>query len=103
MRLILGLSLIAALSLPGCASYPTSMVNQGAADAGIWVSGAPAGAQVRVAGAILGPATSFANSRNTVALEPGRHEIEIVSPGGGVVSRQVVVLSAGAIYEVRVR
>jgi hypothetical protein len=103
MRLPTILAGAMALALVGCASYPTSSVSQGAADAGIWISGAPAGAQIRVAGMVLGPADSFADNRHVAPLEPGRHEIEIVSAGGQVVSRQVVVLSAGAKYEVRAR
>lgn len=103
MRLPSILAAAATLALMGCASYPTSSVSQGAADAGIWISGAPAGAQVRVAGTILGSASSFADNRNVAPLEPGRHEIEIVSAGGEVVSRQIVVLSPGAKYQVRVR
>lgn len=103
MRLPTVLAVAVTLTLVGCASYPTSSVSQGAADAGIWISGAPAGAQIRVAGAVLGPANSFADSRHVAPLEPGRHEVEIVAVGGAVISRQVVVLSAGAVYEVRVR
>lgn len=103
MRLPLILTAAVTLALVGCASYPTSSVSQGAADAGIWISGAPAGAQVRVAGAVLGPANLFTDSRHVAPLEPGRHEIEIVSAGGEVVSSQVVVLTAGARYQVRVR
>jgi hypothetical protein len=96
-------AVVVMMVLSGCASYPTSSVSQGAADAGIWISGAPAGAQIRVAGTVLGPVISFGDSRHVAPLEPGRHEVEIVSAGGEVVSRQVVVLSAGAKYEVRVR
>lgn len=103
MRLPKIFTVAVTMVLAGCASYPTSSVSQGAADAGIWISGAPAGAQIRVAGTVLGPAISFADSRHVAPLEPGRHEVEIVSAGGEVVSRQVVVLSAGAKYEVRVR
>lgn len=103
MRLLTIPTVAVTLTLLGCASYPTSSVSQGAADAGIWISGAPAGAQIRVAGRVLGGADSFADNRHLAPLEPGRHEIEIVSAGGEVVSRQVVVLSAGAKYEVRVR
>lgn len=103
MRLPSVLAVAVTLTLIGCASYPTSSVSQGAADAGIWISGAPAGAVVRVAGTVLGPVNSFSDSRHLAPLEPGRHEVEIVSVGGEVVSRQVVILSAGAKYEVRVR
>lgn len=103
MRLPSLLTIAATLSLVGCASYPTSSVNQGAADAGIWVSGAPMGAQVRVAGTVLGPAAAFTDARHAAAIEPGRHDVEIVSSSGEVISRQVVMLAAGAKYEVRVR
>lgn len=103
MRLPSLLTIAAILSLVGCASYPTSSVNQGAADASIWISGAPIGAQVRVAGAVLGPASTFADAGHAAKLEPGRHEVEIVSVSGEVISRQVVMLAAGAKYEVRVR
>jgi len=103
MRLPSILTLAASVTLFGCASYPTTSVNQGASDAGIWISGAPVGALIRVAGTVLGPATGFADNRNVARLEPGRHEVEILSSNGEVVSRQVVMLSAGAKYEVRVR
>lgn len=103
MRLPFLLTIAATLSLVGCASYPTSSVNQGAADAGIWISGAPVGAQVRVSGAVMGPANTFADAGHAVRLEPGRHEVEILSANGEIISRQVVMLSAGAKYEVRVR
>lgn len=103
MRLPSFLVVAATFSLVGCASYPTSSTNQGADDAGIWISGAPIGAQVRVAGGLLGPATTFADARHAAVLEPGRHEVEIVSASGEVISRQVVILAAGAKYEVRVR
>lgn len=103
MRLLSILTAVVTLTITGCASYPTSSVSQGADDAGIWISGAPAGAQVRVAGRVLGPASSFANNRAVASLEAGRHEVEILSANGEVVSRQVVILSAGAKYEVRVR
>lgn len=99
------ISLVAAMGLAvsACASYPTSSVNQGAADAGIWVSRAPAGALVLVAGQVVGPAIDYADNKHVISLEPGRHEVEIVNSDGQVISRQVVVLSAGAKYEVRAR
>ena len=103
MRTPLFLAVAASITLVGCASYPTSSVNQGAADAGIWISGAPSGAQVRVAGAVIGPVAAFGDSQHVARLEPGRHEVEILAPNGEVLSRQVVMLSAGAKYEVRVR
>ena len=103
MRAPLVLALVSALTSAACGSYPTSSVSQGAADGGIWISGAPADAQVRVAGRILGSANSFSDNRHVLSLEPGRHEVEIVSPNGAVIARQIVMLANGAKYEVRVR
>lgn len=95
------LPLVMAFIVSACA-YPSTIVEQGGEQGMIYFTEAPPGARVFIDGADAGEAMTFDGRRQVLSLEPGRHNVRVVSGAAELYSSDVYV-GAGSRMEVRVQ
>ena len=100
MRVFSILTIAFTLVLSACA-YPATVTQQGASPAAIYFIGAPEASRVLVDDTDAGEAALFDGRRQVLAIEPGRHNIRVVSGGLDLYNDDLYV-GAGARVEVRV-
>ncbi|MGJ3233250.1 MAG: hypothetical protein ACFE0P_15780 [Oceanicaulis sp.] len=93
--------LAATVSLSACASYPERTVTQGGERGAIALQDAPAGAELFVNGASMGPAAQYDGEAGVLELERGRYLVEVRVGAQTIFQREVYLGDAVMTLDVR--
>lgn len=91
---------LAALALAAGCSYPSTTVQQGAANSSVYFTGVPAGARAFVDGRDMGEAAGYDGAKAVLVVEPGPHQVTVRS-GETVVYDKPVFVGAGSQVEIK--
>jgi len=90
-RIFKAMFAVVTLAFLSACVYPTTTVEQGRGDAGLYFIGAPEGATAYVDGILAGPASEYDGSNQILGVIPGRHLIEVRSGGEILLNQEIYV------------